>query len=117
LNQKHHGLDLPPDYDLSKISSVKLVLVTGKKDLVASPDDYNWLKGQLVNNEDTEMWEYDLGHTGLLIPEDKKHIKRIFRAIKAIDGMDITEEEEEPEPVKVTPKEDEQKDGDDATAK
>jgi hypothetical protein len=79
------------------------VLVTGTKDLVASPDDYNWLKEQLVNNEDTEMWEYALGHTGLVIPEDKKHIRRIVRAIKAVDGMEVSEEEEEPEPVEVTP--------------
>jgi len=71
-----------------------------------------------VNNEDTEMWEYELGHSGLLTPENKKHIKRIFRSIKAIDGMDVTEEEEEPEPVKVTPKEEELKDNEaESTAK
>ena len=60
--------------------------MTGKKDLMASPGDYNWLKKQLSNNEDTEMWEYDLGHTSLVTPVDKTHINRIFKAVKELDG-------------------------------
>ena len=77
---------------------------------MASPDDYKWLCEQLKNNNDTEMWEYELGHTGLVTPEKKTHIKRIFRAIKAIDGLDVSDVtiEAEPEPVEVTPKADEE---------
>ena len=91
-NMKAYGQAEPPEYELHNIEGFKLRLITGTKDLMASPDDYNWLKEQLcIRNEDTEMWEYELGHSSLVTPVDKTHIIRILDGIKELNIEQLPE--------------------------
>ena len=43
-NMKAYGQLDPPEYELNKIEGFCIRLIAGSKDLMASPDDYNWLK-------------------------------------------------------------------------
>ena len=40
----------PPEYDLSMIKDIPIMLITGDKDKLATPDDVRWLYSQLKNN-------------------------------------------------------------------
>lgn len=44
-------------------------LFCGKGDLITTPEDYFVLRDQLKNAK-VELHEYDLGHYGLLLPDD-----------------------------------------------
>lgn len=69
MNGKQYGTKLAPEYDLAKITKVPIGLFCGKEDLISVPKDYLTLAEQLENTEVT-LKEYDLGHYGLLLPDD-----------------------------------------------
>ena len=59
------------------------MLFCGKTDLMASPGDYIWLDKKLAENKKLYggMYEYELGHLGLLMPKDRSVFEDYFRAI------------------------------------
>jgi lysosomal acid lipase/cholesteryl ester hydrolase len=44
VNQMKYSQILAPEYDLSKIRDVPIALFCGRKDVLASPEDYEWTK-------------------------------------------------------------------------
>jgi len=67
-----YGSKEPPIYDLSKIDKVPIALFCGSTDRLASPEDYKWLKGQLLKTL-CYFKEYSLGHMGFLMPPNPLH--------------------------------------------
>ena len=53
-----------------------IALFGGKKDRLASPGDYLWLRDQLGETV-VKFEELDLGHLGLLMPEDTSYFNQI----------------------------------------
>ena len=71
-NMAEYGQDGPPEIDLQAFSDVPIGLYVGKTDMFVSPGDYNWLREELIKERNCAYFrEYDLGHLGLVIPEDK----------------------------------------------
>jgi len=69
---------------MENIQGFNIVLVCGKGDLLVSPDDYNWLKDELINNgNNVEFLEYQQGHLGLVMPKDKEETETILAIIKS----------------------------------
>ena len=61
-----------PEIDLKSFSGAPIAMFCGKEDMVVSPDDYHWLKEELMVKENIRYFkEYDLGHMGLLIPNER----------------------------------------------
>jgi len=69
---EHHNVYLPPpQFDLSTLSNLPIVLLCGKEDLLASPKDYLWLAAQLTSVNSCLLFkEYELGHLGFLVPPE-----------------------------------------------
>jgi hypothetical protein len=68
---------------LGNIQGFKITLVCGTNDLQSSPGDYNWLHDQLKSANQVDFWEYELGHTSLVTPENKTHITRMLEQVVA----------------------------------
>ena len=56
---------------MENISDLNLLMICGTEDLLASPKDYIWLHDQLKDRNNITFKEYDLGHTGLMMPKDE----------------------------------------------
>ena len=57
-------------------------MICGKGDLLVSPEDYNWLHEELIENgNDVNFFEYDIGHQGVQLPVDQSS------TIKVIDEV------------------------------
>lgn len=57
---------------MKSFSDIPIGLFFGKTDLFVAPDDYFWLRDQLVaKNNCAYFKDYDLGHMGLVIPKEK----------------------------------------------
>ena len=78
-NNEKYGQDEPPFYDLFNVKDFNILMVCGKTDLLASPVDYHRLKKELTSNGNTlEFREYEEGHLGVLMPEDKSVTENTF---------------------------------------
>jgi len=81
-NLRRYGTPEPPHYDLKNIKDFHIRLVCGKADLLASPDDYNWLHEELLQNgNQIEFQETESGHSGLLFPKDRDVTSSILNSI------------------------------------
>ena len=89
-NLEKHGQEKPPLYEISNIKDFPIMLVCGKTDLLASPLDYERLNDELTSNGNTlEFKEYECGHIGLIMPEDKSITADVFNSI-----LKVTDEKE-----------------------
>lgn len=71
-NVKAYGQADVPEIDLQAFSDVPIGLFCGNSDLLVSPGDYLWLRDELKKGRNCTFFrEYDLGHLGLVIPEEK----------------------------------------------
>lgn len=71
-NMKEYGQSGPPEIDLQAFSDMDIGLFCGKTDYHVMPGDYHWLRDSLKKNNNLAYFkDYNLGHTGLLIPKDK----------------------------------------------
>ncbi len=70
-NHSRYNSDRPPVYDLKKIEGIPIALLCGSGDRLASPQDYKWLRDQLMHTL-CYYKEYDFGHLGFLIPANKR---------------------------------------------
>lgn len=80
-NLKKYGSELPPEYDLTKISGTPIALFCGLKDKCASKEDYQWTKEQLGDNV-VFYKEYEIGHMAFLMPESMEHILEMLTLMK-----------------------------------
>lgn len=80
-NMEKYGQEEPPEYDLKKIKDAKVLLITGSKDLLATPQDSQWLNEQLGNNV-VHFEEYELGHMSFLLAYDMKFFHDVVVALK-----------------------------------
>ena len=65
-NVKAYGQGHPPSYDIKKVKGFNISMICGKDDLLVSPEDYNWLHEELIENGNkVNFFEYDLGHQGV----------------------------------------------------
>lgn len=81
-NLAKHGSETPPLYNLDNISGFKITLVCGKGDHMASPGDYNWLRARLAPKNDLSFFEYEEGHTALLMPKNVQIVDDIISQVK-----------------------------------
>ena len=69
---------------MNKISEIPIALFCGKLDMLSSPDDYLWLKSQLLETKSMIYFkEFDLGHLGVLMPKDRTHFYEMLELMKA----------------------------------
>lgn len=47
LNRKIYNMDAPPLFDFSKTSNMKIIMIVGEEDVLATPADSHWLRKQL----------------------------------------------------------------------
>lgn len=83
-NMARYGTKEPPVYNLDNISDFHIWLVGGKTDLLASVKDYTRVRDELAGKNKVKLYEYDVGHLGLVIPEDKKIMDELFGEIMAV---------------------------------
>uniref|UniRef100_A0A7S3IGR4 Uncharacterized protein n=1 Tax=Strombidium inclinatum TaxID=197538 RepID=A0A7S3IGR4_9SPIT len=82
MNMQRYGQPEPPHYNLKNLRGFNFVLVCGKNDLLACPEDYLWLKEELAENGNVvEFFESESGHSGLLFPKEKSATENILNAI------------------------------------
>lgn len=77
-NIAKYGQAEPPFFDTQNIRGFKITLVCGKGDLLASPQDYTYLKDILAPMNDLNFFEYDEGHLAILMPKDQALVDRVF---------------------------------------
>ena len=71
--------ETPPAFDLSAIKKAPIALFCGSLDQLASPEDYKWLRDQLINTDSLVYFkEFKLGHMGLLMPPNNNHFFEIL---------------------------------------
>ena len=86
-NMKRYGQKTAPIYDISNIKNIPVALFCGTDDLLASEEDYGWLRSELDKNGSLAFFgEYDLGHLGLLMPADETHFKDIVSVLDKHNG-------------------------------
>ena len=81
-NLDKHGSETPPLYNLDNINGFNITMICGKGDHMASPGDYTWLRGALSPNNDLSFFEYEEGHTALLIPKNHQITDDIISQVK-----------------------------------
>ena len=56
----------PPEYDLSKIKELPIIIITGEKDKLANPNDVRWLFNELKSNVKYFNIVPNMGHLSFL---------------------------------------------------
>lgn len=88
-NKKRYGQATAPLFEISNIKNIPVALYCGTDDLLSSEKDYNWLRSELDANGSLAFFgEYDLGHLGLLMPEDESHFKDIIGVLDKHNGKE-----------------------------
>ena len=67
--QIYHQIE-PPEYDLKTIQNFPIMLITGDKDRLATPDDVRWLYNELKSNVIYFHIASNMGHLSFLIGND-----------------------------------------------
>lgn len=65
----------PPEYDLSKIKDIPIMLITGEKDKLATVEDVKWLNDELKSNVIYFKIEPNMGHLSFICGKNVSWIK------------------------------------------
>mmetsp|Transcript_29274 Transcript_29274/g.38984 ORF Transcript_29274/g.38984 Transcript_29274/m.38984 type:complete len:96 (+) Transcript_29274:947-1234(+) len=61
----------------------------GREDLLVSPEDYTWLRDELMEGGNVSYFkEYDLGHMGVIIPKDRTPLYDMLAVAKHFNEKD-----------------------------
>jgi lysosomal acid lipase/cholesteryl ester hydrolase len=71
----------PKEYDLSVIKGIPIILISGKEDKLASPEDVQWLREQLGANVIYSHEAEDMGHITFLIGKDLDWFDEVLKLI------------------------------------
>ena len=77
LNRLIYGADVPPEYDLSKISGMKIVHIVAEEDNTSHPLDNHWLNTQLGDNV-IFYGNYRMGHSSFLLGTDISYLDDVI---------------------------------------
>jgi pimeloyl-ACP methyl ester carboxylesterase len=83
LNRKIYNQDVPPLFDLTKVSnSMKIILMVGEADLDSTPADSHWLRNQL-GSKVIYYGSYRIGHISYLLGNDISYMTKLLELFKA----------------------------------
>ena len=80
-NYKIYGSVEPPEYDLSKIKNIPIILICGEEDKLATPPDVEWLNEQIKENVIYFKIIPKIGHTSFLIGNDISWFEDVMEII------------------------------------
>lgn len=69
-NKEIYGQETPIEYNLKKVDDFPCVILYGKKDLLAQPDDVEWVIEELGENVIYKQMYEDMGHTTFMMGND-----------------------------------------------
>jgi pimeloyl-ACP methyl ester carboxylesterase len=94
-NYQHYGQLTPPDFPLHLSSKIPVALLAGDGDMMADPEDVEWLAGQLGTHRVVAHHKYEnMGHLTFVFGKNMSYFKT--------DVMDLLHKYETlPEPTKV----------------
>ncbi len=88
MNMARYGSETPPEISLRTFNDMPIALLCGMTDKLASPEDYMWLRNELVlGNNCLYYKEYDMGHLAFLMPADKTIFHEIFALVKRYNPL------------------------------
>ena len=71
----------PPEYDLSKIKDIPIMLIGGDKDKLSTREDIRWLKNELKENVIYDKILENIGHLSFLIGKDFSWFDEILQIL------------------------------------
>ena len=76
----YHQIE-PPEYDLSKIKDIPIILVGGEKDKLSTREDIKWLNNELKDNVILSKIVENMGHLSFLVGKDFTWFDEILQII------------------------------------
>ena len=78
----YHQIE-PPEYDLSVIKDIPIMLIGGEMDKLGTPDDVRWLNDQLAKNGNVIYFKIvpNMGHLTFMVAKDFSWFDEPFQII------------------------------------
>ena len=80
-NTAKYGTLEPPEYDVSRIQGIHIMLICGAEDKIASVSQSKEIYEKLRANNKIELYEFEYGHLGLLFPKEERQMDKIVGII------------------------------------
>ena len=76
----YHQIE-PPEYDLSKIKDIPMMLIGGEKDKLSTREDIRWLKNELKENVIYSKIIENMGHLSFMVGKDFSWFDEILQIL------------------------------------
>ena len=84
MNRRLYGTVNPPEIDISSVGSLDIdqVMVIGKDDTIAYPEDSYWIKNQIGSRNFKKVIEEEGGHNHFFFGNNAKFFEEVLTLIK-----------------------------------